>query len=533
MEQWFIAPYTDTDSGRISQELAYAILEKLAALGLKNRGILVDEGLGMILYPKQNGVPGILIEHAFMNNASDVLNYLSSDDKLKKLGVADATAIAEYCKLEKKGSGKYKTYKKNAGKISTEINEAGTEYTMSTSKVAKAYSLKYKVWNETQGSASAKWYKAVINSKGVWEASFSISDFKKKGTYQIQAYVINEDKSKTRVAKTAVTVTGPAAEKIKVQSIKPQKGTFKVKISGLTSESAIKKVTVKVWSQADKKDLYTYTAKLQKDGSYLATVNIKRHNYNYGKYQFHVYAKDENGITTRFKKQKTTLERPSLKATVKGKKNQTKYTISIEKNLGIQAVKMAVWSEKDGQNDLRWYRAKAKADGGWSTDVTISKHKTAGNYSVDVYGTNMVGQEVYLGNTSFTVKEPTIKKIVVRKLKPQAGTFYVYAEGVTAKAGVQAVTVRVWTKKDKSDIYTYTAKAISEGTYRIKVNIKNHNNNYGTYKLKVYVKDKRGIKINKTIKQKFVLPPESDTKPEIETDTEDVTKPEIDNDVTQ
>ena len=89
-------PNTDTVSGTVSNELAEVILQKLAELGLKNRGSIVDEGLGMILYPKEEGIPGILVEHAFVNNPSDVANYLSTEEQLKKLGTADAKGILEY-----------------------------------------------------------------------------------------------------------------------------------------------------------------------------------------------------------------------------------------------------------------------------------------------------------------------------------------------------------------------------------------------------------------------------------------------------
>ena len=93
-------PNGDTESGQISRELADKILEKLEKLGLQNRGKFVDEGLGMIGYPKQYGIPGILVEHAFINNAGDVSKYLSSDEQLKKLGIADANGILEYFKYD-------------------------------------------------------------------------------------------------------------------------------------------------------------------------------------------------------------------------------------------------------------------------------------------------------------------------------------------------------------------------------------------------------------------------------------------------
>ena len=50
----------------------------------------------VIQQSKRNGFPGIIVEHAFLSNASDYQKYLSSDEKLKALGEADARGILEY-----------------------------------------------------------------------------------------------------------------------------------------------------------------------------------------------------------------------------------------------------------------------------------------------------------------------------------------------------------------------------------------------------------------------------------------------------
>ena len=48
------------------------------------------------------GFPGIIVEHAFVNNPSDCKKYFGSDAAIQKLGVADATAIAKYYGLKLK-----------------------------------------------------------------------------------------------------------------------------------------------------------------------------------------------------------------------------------------------------------------------------------------------------------------------------------------------------------------------------------------------------------------------------------------------
>ena len=96
------------------QGLARSIENKLVALGLYNRGITIKDAkddkypdgsvadyYGVIRNSKLVGIPAIIIEHAFVTNSNDVNNYLNSDEKLKKLGVADATGIAEYYGLTK------------------------------------------------------------------------------------------------------------------------------------------------------------------------------------------------------------------------------------------------------------------------------------------------------------------------------------------------------------------------------------------------------------------------------------------------
>lgn len=100
------------------EKLAEAILKELKAIGLNMRpdeiyskdttinerypdGSISDY-FSVQIYAKERGIPGIIVEHAFITNSGD-RNYLKSESGLKKLGVADATGIAKYLGLEKIG----------------------------------------------------------------------------------------------------------------------------------------------------------------------------------------------------------------------------------------------------------------------------------------------------------------------------------------------------------------------------------------------------------------------------------------------
>lgn len=107
-----------SEVGAQGRELATKILNELSSIGLYNRGLYYKTGTDpKYKYPdgsledwftvqvanKYNGIPGIIVEHAFLTNSGDVNNFLNSEAGLKKLGVADATGIAKYLGLTKTG----------------------------------------------------------------------------------------------------------------------------------------------------------------------------------------------------------------------------------------------------------------------------------------------------------------------------------------------------------------------------------------------------------------------------------------------
>lgn len=108
------------DISQNGKNVAQAIQSQLVSLGLYDRGIkfrTIDTNIypdpfryddssvadyyGIIRNAKYNGLTGMIIEHCFINNVSDYNNYLNSDTKLQKLGVADANGIVSALGLTK------------------------------------------------------------------------------------------------------------------------------------------------------------------------------------------------------------------------------------------------------------------------------------------------------------------------------------------------------------------------------------------------------------------------------------------------
>ena len=98
-------------SHAVGEKLGKEILDELEKLGLYNRGVKFKvinnddsydysngssgDYYGITRYARKGGIPGIIVEHAFIDNSSDYNGFLASDSKLESLGKADATGIAQ------------------------------------------------------------------------------------------------------------------------------------------------------------------------------------------------------------------------------------------------------------------------------------------------------------------------------------------------------------------------------------------------------------------------------------------------------
>ena len=130
------------DSGKA---VADSIQKELVSLGLSDRGTKIrntangstyadgsySDYYGIIRNSKNLGIPAIIVEHAFLSNASDYNNFLSSDSKLQKLGIADATGIANAFGLRKgtwESTAEGKKYKYTDGSYATGYINIGGYY---------------------------------------------------------------------------------------------------------------------------------------------------------------------------------------------------------------------------------------------------------------------------------------------------------------------------------------------------------------------------------------------------------------------
>lgn len=184
-----------TDYTQVSVELANKVMNNLAAMGLTYRGVFqmeVGDEFAVIRCAREQGIPGILIEHGFISNYGDVANYFS-DDGCRRLGEADAAAIIAQFPHP---------YSVNGISFSEELGHAGSTIKIGVNVSGKTDGLRYKfVWHR----AGSDWSDSNWGVIGQDLTSPSISwTLPQAGEYEIYADVIDSNGYVTRTSKYKV-----------------------------------------------------------------------------------------------------------------------------------------------------------------------------------------------------------------------------------------------------------------------------------------------------------------------------------------
>ena len=184
-----------TDYTQVSVELANKVMNNLAAMGLTCRGVFqmeVGDEFAVIRCAREQGIPGILIEHGFISNYGDVVNYFS-DDGCRRLGEADAAAIIAQFPHP---------YSVNGISFSEELGHAGSTVKIGVNVSGKTDGLRYKfVWHR----AGSDWSDSNWGVIGQDLTSPSISwTLPQAGEYEIYADVIDSNGYVTSTSKYKV-----------------------------------------------------------------------------------------------------------------------------------------------------------------------------------------------------------------------------------------------------------------------------------------------------------------------------------------
>ena len=190
---------------------------------------------------------------------------------------------------------------------------------------------------------------------------------------------------------------------------------FDVVVTNVSSTKGVKTVKLPVWSsQGGQDDIIWYDAAKQNDGTYKLSVDIRRHKNNYGDYNVHMYYVQSDGSLQGVTGTTTKVEEPKYSVTgtinIQNKTSQgfdVLITNASDSN-GISRVKVPIWTDKGGQDDIIWYDATKQSDGNYKVSVNIDKHKGEyGEYNIHLYYIESNGKVRGVSGTKTTVVAPS------------------------------------------------------------------------------------------------------------------------------
>ena len=366
-------------------------------------------------------------------------------------------------------------------------------------------------WSDKNWQDDLVWHKAIRQSDGSYRATIKASDHKNDdGKYNVHVYYVDQTDKRNYITETTTYITETTTEArhvkpsstLTIENNNSETGTFDVVIRNVVAPKGLKEVLIPTWSDKNwQDDLVWHKAVLQSDGSYRATIKASDHKNEDGKYNVHVYYVDQtnqrNYIT------ETTAEvrqaRRSGTIVIQNNNKDTGTFDVIIKDVyspkGVRAVQVPTWSDKDGQDDIRWYEATRQANGDYKVSVKASDHKNStGKYHVHLYYIQNDGSRVGVGTATTDVEFrnlTTKTQASIKNVNATNGTYTVAVDQAPQGRQIKNIRVAAWSKAHQENLYWYSATPTGMHT-EITVSANNHGNEAGNYTTHVYVDYKDG-----------------------------------------
>ena len=195
-------------------------------------------------------------------------------------------------------------------------------------------------------------------------------------------------------------------------------------------------------------------------------------------------------------------QNPKADLAITGLNNATSSYDLVISNLvaprGFKEVLVPTWSEKNGQDDIIWYKAAKQANGDYKVTVRSSNHKgDSGLYNSHVYLVDNDGKYIGLGGKQVTLDiTKTQGTLTIANNDKNRGTFDVLITNLTNPSGISGVLIPVWSEQNgQDDLVWHNATKQDDGSYKVTISASQHKWNSGKYIVHGYIVDASGKNI--------------------------------------
>ena len=354
-------------------------------------------------------------------------------------------------------------------------------------------------WSLAGGQDDLIWHKATRQADGSYRVTIKATDHKNStGKYRADAYIVDDSNKRFYLTEKVVEVTQtrPSAS-LAIENNNADLGTFDAVIRNIVAPNGVKEVLVPSWSLVNgQDDLVWHKASRQSDGSYRVTIKASEHKNSLGNYRADVYIVDnanqrhyvtETIVDVKHNKPVGTI------SVVNNNKDTGTFDVIISdvySPKGVRTVQVPIWSEKDGQDDIRWYEATRQANGTYTVNVQATNHKNStGLYNIHLYYILNDGTQVGVGGTTTTVEFRNAKtktQTYITNVNSEAGSFTVVVDQAPQGRQIKNIRVAVWSESNQGNLSWYNMAPTGTHT-EINVSTVNHKNLIGNYTTHVYV----------------------------------------------
>ena len=354
-------------------------------------------------------------------------------------------------------------------------------------------------WSLVGGQDDLIWHKATRQADGSYRVTIKATDHKNStGKYRADAYLVDDSNKRFYLTEKVVEVsqTRPSAS-LFIENNNADLGTFDAVIRNIVAPNGVKEVLVPSWSLVNgQDDLVWHKASRQSDGSYRVTIKASEHKNSLGNYRADVYIVDN--ANQRHYVTETIVDvkhnKPVGTISVVNNNNDTgTFDVIISDvygSKGVRTVQVPIWSEKDGQDDIRWYEATRQANGTYTVNVQATNHKNStGLYNIHLYYILNDGAQVGVGGTTTTVEFRNAKtktQTYITNVNSEAGSFTVVVDQAPQGRQIKNIRVAVWSESNQGNLSWYNTAPTGTHT-EINVSTVNHKNLIGNYTTHVYV----------------------------------------------
>ena len=354
-------------------------------------------------------------------------------------------------------------------------------------------------WSLAGGQDDLIWHKATRQADGSYRVTIKATDHKNStGKYRADAYIVDDSNKRFYLTEKVVEVsqTRPSAS-LFIENNNADLGTFDAVIRNIVAPNGVKEVLVPSWSLVNgQDDLVWHKASRQSDGSYRVTIKASEHKNSLGNYRADLYIVDnanqrhyvtETIVDVKHNKPVGTI------SVVNNNKDTGTFDVIISdvySPKGVRTVQVPIWSEKDGQDDIRWYEATRQANGTYTVNVQATNHKNStGLYNVHLYYILNDGSQVGVGGTTTTLEFRNAKtktQTYITNVNSEAGSFTVVVDQAPQGRQIKNIRVAVWSESNQGNLSWYNTAPTGTHT-EINVSTVNHKNLIGNYTTHVYV----------------------------------------------